>query len=551
MRAIGPLSVELAKGLDLFKGIVPILRTGAVRPTWPNRLVAMGVAAVRWGLTPAAALAVSGRRFPTRVALIDEAGPLTYGDLDADITALARSLAELGVGERSIVAVMCRNHRGFLQALGAAGRLGCDHVLFNTGLSQDQVSEVLAEQRIDVLIADGEFAAVIPPRSPGLLVVQAWQDSPEDFLDRDVSTIADLIANPPNVRLPIRPRAAHPIMLTSGTTGTPKGAKRSVPKDWTPAAALFSRIPLRAGTTNLISAPIFHSWGFGALLISIGLGGTAILQRKFEPAAALAAIARYRVDSVFVVPVMLQRILELPDDIVATDTRSVRIIIACGSAIPPPVVKGTLAAFGPVLYNLYGSTEVAWATIADPAELTAHPTTAGRAPIGTRVVIIDAAGRPLRAGQVGQVFVGNGMLFDGYIRREESKQIIDGLMATGDMGHLSADGLLFLDGRVDDMIVSGGENVYPRATEDVVARVAGVREVAVVGAPDEKFGQRLVAYVVREGDDVGSQLDAESLLTVIKPRLARFGVPRDIVFIDELPRNATGKVVPRLLTTDR
>lgn len=505
----------------------------------------MGVAALRWDVTPAAAVAVSARRFPHRIALIDDDGPITYRALDDESTALARALASRGVDATSRVAILCRNHRGFLHAVVATGRLGADHILMNTGLAGAQLTEVLREQRADVLIVDADFpetAAI-----PGLKVIQAWTPADATRLGTGIPTIAELVATRSNTRLPFRPRVGRSIILTSGTTGTPKGAKRSAPRNPLAAAALLSRIPLRAGSIDLICAPVFHSWGFGALMSAVAMGSTAVLQRQFDPAVALHATEKYRVDSLFVVPIMLGRILQLPnDELEAANTSTLRAIIACGSAIPAPVVVGSLKRFGPTLYNIYGSTEVSFASIATPKELAAHPTTSGRAPFGTTLAILGDDGRPVPSGAVGRVFVGNSMLFDGYTRAGESKQVIDGLMDTGDLGRLDSSGLLFLAGRADDMAVSGGENVYPQEVERLITELPGVREVAVIGVPDAEFGQRLVAFVVRT--DSESETPTEEFIKgAVKKSLARFSVPREVQFIDALPRNPTGKVVPRLL----
>jgi len=197
--------------------------------------------------------------------------------------------------------------------------------------------------------------------------------------------------------------------------------------------------------------------------------------------------------------------------------------------------------FGEVLYNLYGSTEVAWATIATPADLRAAPGTAGRPPMGTIVKLLDADGREVAGGESGRIFVANELMFEGYTGGG-GKEIVQGLMSTGDVGHFDAQGRLFVDGRDDEMIVSGGENVFPREVEDLLSNHAGIEEAAVVGVPDEQFGQRLKAFVVARN---GTKLSEAAVKDYVKANLARFQVPRDVVFLAELPRNATGKVLKR------
>ena len=248
-----------------------------------------------------------------------------------------------------------------------------------------------------------------------------------------------------------------------------------------------------------------------------------------------------------VVPVMLQRILDLPEDVLGRyETRGLKVIAVSGSALPGDLSTRVMDRFGDVLYNLYGSTEVAWATIATPADMRAAPGTAGRPPYGTVVRLYDDAGLPVtQVGATGRIFVGNEMAFDGYTGGG-GKQTIDGLMATGDVGHLDADGRLFIDGRDDEMIVSGGENVFPREVEDLLADHPSVVEVAVLGVPDEEWGERLRAFVVIDGERV----EEDALKEYVRENLARFKVPREIVFLDELPRNPTGKVLKRVLAEE-
>ena len=270
-----------------------------------------------------------------------------------------------------------------------------------------------------------------------------------------------------------------------------------------------------------------------------------MLRRRFDPEATLEAVERHRATALVVVPVMLQRILELPAETRRRyDTSSLRVVAASGSALPGELAVRFMDEFGDVLYNLYGSTEVAWATIATPAELRRSPGTAGTAPRGTTVVILDETGQALGPGESGRIFVANEVLFEGYTGGG-GKEMIDGLMSTGDVGHLDEAGRLFVEGRDDEMIVSGGENVFPSEVEHLLARHEAVSEAAVVGVVDSKFGQRLKAFVVREP---GTELTADEVRDYVKSNLARFKVPREVEFIERLPRNATGKVMKRELT---
>jgi fatty-acyl-CoA synthase len=356
-------------------------------------------------------------------------------------------------------------------------------------------------------------------------------------LEQTIAASADVDLTPPTEK-------GRVVILTSGTTGTPKGAARKQPDSLEPAAALFSKIPLKARQTTMIAAPMFHSWGFAHFTLALPLASTLVLRRKFDPEETLRAVAEHGASALAVVPVMLQRMLELPPETIARyDVSCLRVIAASGSALPGELAIRAMDAFGDVLYNLYGSTEVAWATIATPAELRAAPGTAGTPPLGTIVKLLDESGHEVSHGQTGRIFVANEMVFDGYTGGG-NKEIVSGLMSTGDVGRLDPQGRLFVEGRDDEMIVSGGENVFPREVEDLLADHPGIEETAVIGVPDEEFGQRLKAFVVtREG----ANLTAEEIQGYVKQNLARYKVPREVVFVAELPRNSTGKILKREL----
>jgi fatty-acyl-CoA synthase len=289
---------------------------------------------------------------------------------------------------------------------------------------------------------------------------------------------------------------------------------------------------------------MFHSWGFAHFTLGLALASTLVLRRKFDPEETLRAIAQHRASVLAVVPVMLQRIIELGEETIDRyDLRSLKVIALSGSALPGELATRAMDVFGDVLYNLYGSTEVAWATIATPEDLRAAPGTAGRPPLGTIVKLLDTEGREVRAGEAGRIFVANEMVFEGYTGGG-GKEVIGGLMSTGDVGRFDAAGRLFVEGRDDEMIVSGGENVFPREVEDLLAEHGAIREVAVIGVEDEQFGQRLKAFVVAAN---GAKLSGAAVQKYVRENLARYKVPRDVVFLPELPRNATGKILKREL----
>jgi fatty-acyl-CoA synthase len=483
----------------------------------------------------AGAARVAARRDQRAVGLVDELGPLTYHQLDLRSNALARAFAANGLGPGSVIALLARDHRGAVDTMVAAGKLGARILLMNTGFAKRQLVDVARREKISAVVYDSEFSSLADSLDGELPRFLAWVDGAAAGV-----SLEELISSADDRPLPDPPSPGGLVLLTSGTTGTPKGAPRTV-KSPLAAAQFLDRIPLRAGECTVMGAPLFHGTGLSQFLLSFALGSTVVLRRKFEPEAALRAIQDNRATALVLVPTMLRRILDLGDDIVSKyDTSSLRIIFCAGSALPPELGNRATAAFGDVVHNLYGSTEVAVATVATPEDWRRAPGTVGRPPVGCRVALYDERGQKITAPHVvGRVFVGSVLSFEGYTDGRH-KEIIDGLLSSGDLGHFDEDGLLFIDGRDDDMIVSGGENVFPGEVENLLLEHDAVVEAAVVGVPDDEYGQRLAAYVVtRPGDTV----DGEALKDFVKRNLARFKVPRDVHFVDELPRNATGKLL--------
>jgi len=519
-----------------------LTRAGLVRPHRPDRLLQTGLALHRWGPTPAAGYAASAARHPDETAIVDELGTLTFAEVQRRTNALAHALSDAGVVEGDGVAVMCRNHRGFIETTVALSKLGANALFLNTAFAAPQLADVVAREKPVGLVYDHEFAGLLEEAGRRRKRFVAWHhDEGDDPAD---PTLEELIAagDPADVVPPAE--KGKVVILTSGTTGTPKGASRSQPEALGPAVTLLGRIPLRAREPTMIAAPLFHSWGFAHFTLGLLLSSTYVLRRRFDPEATLALVAQHQATCLPVVPVMLQRMLELPEEVRRRyDVSSLKVVAVSGSALPGELAARFMDEFGEVVYNLYGSTEVAWATIASPADLRAAPGTAGSAPRGTRLEILDDDGRPLPPGRTGRIFVTNEMLFEGYTGGG-GKDVVDGMMSTGDVGRLDADGMLFVEGRDDEMIVSGGENVFPAEVEDLLARRRDVAEVAVIGVDDEEFGQRLKAFVVkRDAADVSE----DDIKRDVKSNLAGYKVPREVEFIDELPRNATGKVLKREL----
>jgi acyl-CoA synthetase (AMP-forming)/AMP-acid ligase II/uncharacterized membrane protein len=511
-----------------------LARSGLLFSPRPDRLARGGWQLARWKATLAGGCAIAAAADPDALAVVDERRRITFGELHRRTNALARALGDEGVGPGGSVAMLCRNHAGLVEALLAASKLGADVMLLNAGLAPLQLREVLRRERPAVVIQDEEFTEAAKVR--GLRCLLAWHDHAVG----SASTLEELIARADTRDLPPPRRHGRLVLQTSGTTGVPKGAARPESDMLATPLALLDRIPLRARRITLIAPPLFHSWGYLQFGLAVAVRATIVLQRSFDPEAVLTAVARDRVDTLVLVPTMLARILELPPAARRRhDTSSLRVVAVSGSALAADLATRFMDEFGEILYNLYGSTEVSWAAIATPADMRAAPGTVGRPPRGTRVAIYDQLGRPLPAGSPGRIFVGNQTVFEGYTDGR-GKQLIDGLVSTGDIGHIDDAGRLFVDGREDDMIVSGGENIFPSEVEEVLIGHPGVAEATVVGVEDERFGQRLKAYVIPAS---GATVTEKELKQLVRGKLARFKVPREIEFVTELPHNEAGKVV--------
>ncbi len=486
-----------------------------------------------------AAVSFAAAGFGDHPALIDENGPITFAELDRRSNALANALRERGFEAKQGLGVLCRNHRGLFEAILAGVKLGANTLLLNTDFAGPQLADVCKREDVHALIHDEEFTKVADAVELTIGKYVAWTDS-----EPGADSLHALIESGGTGR-PARPAAkGRIVLLTSGTTGTPKGAPRDLALSLALPGGYLSKIPLRSGRKVVLAAPAFHAWGLLSSMLALGLGNTLVIKRKIDPKFTLDAIEQHQADALITVPILLARLLDLGDDeIKSRQVDALRVIAVSGSALVADLASRTMDLFGDILYNLYGSTEVAYATIATPQDMRAAPGTVGKPPQGTTIKLFDQDGHEVPQGESGRIFVGSTMQFEGYTGGG-SKDTIAGLMSTGDMGHLDDNGRLFVDGRDDDMIVSGGENVFPAEVEELLATYDGVQEAAVIGVDDPDFGKRLRAYVVVSD---GAKLDEQTLKDHVKSNLARYKVPREIIFIDEMPRNPAGKIVKREL----
>ncbi|MFI5777597.1 acyl-CoA synthetase [Nocardia sp. NPDC051570] len=485
----------------------------------------------------------AARMWPQRIAVIDERGDMTYRELDEGSSALARGLKTMGIAPGSVIGILARDHRGLLLAMIAAGKLGSRLALMNTGFAKPQFAEVCQREKVRAVLHDSEFAGLLDALPPELPRVLTWVDEYAE-LPSGAVTLDELIGANSTDELPLPEKPGGFIILTSGTTGLPKGAPRSAVSPLS-TAQVIDRIPFPHQGTMMIVSPIFHTTGLATWLVGTGYGNTVVLTRRFDAENTLRLLAEHRAEMLVAVPTMLHRMVELDPAIRGRyDLSALKTIMLAGSALSPELTVRATEAFGHVLYNLYGSTECAVATVADPRDLALVPGTAGRAPITCEVVLFDDDGRRVQGhGVRGRIFVRSGAPFEGYTDGR-NKQIIDGYMSSGDVGHFDEHGLLFVDGRDDDMIVSGGENVFPQEVENLLLERPDVSDVAVVGVDDAEFGKRLRAFIVPEA---GVTPDGEEIKAYVKGNLARYKVPREVFFLDELPRNATGKLLRREL----
>ncbi|MGH3646257.1 MAG: acyl-CoA synthetase [Micromonosporaceae bacterium] len=488
----------------------------------------------------AGAVKIAARRDPDALGLVDDLGELTFTQLDKRSNSLARAWHADGMKPGDVIGLLCRDHRGLLDGMFAAAKVGARAVLLNTGFAGRQLADVAAREGIVAIAYDQEFAPVVAAVGGDVRRYLAWVD---DVADQP--TLEELIEKTSDRDVPGPKQAGGIVLLTSGTTGTPKGAPRQV-RSPLAAAEFLDRVPYRRNEATVIGAPLFHGTGLSQFVLTLAMASTTVMARRFNPEQTLARIEKYRCTGMVLVPTMLQRILDLGDEVLKRhDTSSLRILFTAGSALSPEVGNRATEAFGEVIYNLYGSTEVAVASVATPADWRAAPGTVGKPPVGCRVVLYDADDRPVTEPErPGRVYVSSGLKFGGYTGGG-SKDEIDGLMSSGDVGHFDAEGRLFIDGRADDMIVSGGENVYPGEVENLLVEHDKINDAAVIGVPDPEFGQRLKAFVVVEP---GHSIEPDEVKAYVKGQLARYKVPREVAYLDELPRNPTGKLLRNKLS---
>ncbi len=510
------------------EALVALLRSGTLTPTPPAAL-RTATMLYRHGASVATPFAVAAARHPQRTAVIDDTGSITYGELYARAATAAGALRrDLGSGS---VAILCRNHRGFAVGFAAAALFGTEVILVNTEQSGEQLESLLRRHAPDVLIHDAEYSEALERIGPGCRLIRA-----------------DALLSGPVDTEPLPP-SRHPVgltLLTSGTTGLAKGVPRSVSRRAVVDLACtgLARMGVTGRDTVWLGPPLFHGYGILAFLGAVTTGATVVCRPKFDAAAAIEDIRRHRATVLFAVPIMVQRILDLPDIDDAARELPLRRCVTGAAPITADTVRRFQRVFGPVLINGYGSTEAGIVTVATQDELARHPDTLGRPALGVAVRILDDDGAPLPPGARGRIAVRGALGYSGYTpdpsapAHPEAKRVYDGFIDTGDVGRLDSQGLLYLSGRSDDMIVSGGENVFPGEVENVLATHPLLTDAVVIGVPDDEYGQVLHAYVVAAGPVTEADLRAH-----VSAAVERYKTPKRFHFIDAVPRTPSGKVL--------
>ncbi len=539
MNPLDLLTGPLDRVTDTVGLVTTMRRAGIITVMRPDKYLRIAAAMARENMSVTSGFAASAVRCPNRPGLVDELGTLTWQQVDQQADALAAGLQALPGGEPKVLGIMARNHRGFVLSLIAANRIGADVLLLNTSFAAPALAEVVNREAVDAVIYDEEFTETVDRAlsdRPSAARIVAWTDTNI----HDV-TVAKLVEQHRGAEPRRAEEKSKVILLTSGTTGTPKGAKHSGGGPEV-LKSILDRTPWHTEERVVIVAPMFHAWGFSQLAFAASMACTIVTRRKFDPEATLELVDRHRAKGLCVVPVMFDRIMELPENVLNRyDGRTLRFAAASGSRMRPDVVIAFMDRFGDIIYNNYNATEAGMIATATPADLRAAPDTAGKPAEGTEIRIVDTEFRQVPTGEVGTIYVRNSTQFDGYTSGT-TKDFHEGFMSSGDVGYLDEAGRLFVVGRDDEMIVSGGENVYPIEVEKVLAGHPDVAEAAVIGVNDTQYGQRLAAFVVLSGAVTPDELKA-----YVRENLANYKVPREITVLDELPRNSTGKIDRRQL----
>lgn len=487
-------------------------------------------------LTQAHAIALGDK-----IAIHDRRGSLTWRELDTRSNQTGHALWQSGLRGSDKVGTLLRNGREALEVALGAQKYGIIACPLNTWAKPKELKATMAAADPGLIVYDTAHADQVKecaPEGVPLVFVGDSSKAIKGSIDYE-DLIGDQPTKPPSpfTRDPGSPKV---IIHTSGTTGTPKGASRNASTAGVGALAnLLQVVPYRRDDVVFCPAPLFHSFGLATFTFATALGSSMVLPEKFDPEESLRLIELHKATAASFVPVMIKRIVQLDDKVKKRyDLSSLRVVMASGSAMGPDLRKAAMETFGDVLYDLYGSTEAGWVAIARPEDIKSRPKSVGKAVPGIEIQIFDKEGDPIEGDETGEIFIKSELLFEGYTSGD-AKDERDGYMSIGDLGHLEDD-FLYIDGRADDMVVVGGENIYPIEIEEVIDGIKGVEDVTVMGIPDDEYGEVLAAFVV-------GSVSEDEIKKVCKNELASYKVPKRVEKLDELPRTSTGKVLKREL----
>lgn len=497
-------------------------------------------------------LSHSVRRFPDKPAIHFEDHTLTYRELDRRIHRLAASLARFGLGVDSKAAILGRNSHRVLELSMALARLGIWMVPINHRLRPADVDQRLQHAGVDALFIDSEFAdqvtdfkrETLERLGPRIVVMGERPSSVPQVTDYETLATASPATVP---EVDLSPEQPLYLGYTSGTTGRSKAA--IVSHRAILAGFLYKALDYGLQHTDvMLSAGYFwHSAPRDFALLQLYLGGTTVVMRDFDAAEALRLLREHQVSAGFFVPTMYKMMLEFEPD-GASPLASLRLLISGGAPMPVPLKKEVLSRFGPILHEFYGATETRVVASIGDRDLQARPRSVGRPGRDIRVRIVNENGASVPDGEIGQIYLQTPTLFGGYYRDPEKTNaaFVDNWFTLGDMGRQDPDGYLYLVDRRDDVILSGGENIYPSEIEEALLRHPAVSDAAVVGVPDERWGEAVKAFVCLRPERSGD-VDEKSLKGFCREHLADYLVPKSFEFRDSLPRNPTGKILRRIL----
>ncbi|WP_295644823.1 AMP-binding protein [uncultured Corynebacterium sp.] len=533
-------------------GLGTALNSGAVVKGGGLRMKKKLVESItRYGFTAARQAWYAAEVAPHRTAIIDDMGELTYAQVRQETEAFARALQRMGLGPDKNIAVMARNSRVILYPLIAKGFIGANICLLNPASSPIQLQKTIEELDVHAIIIDEEFTGHLPADfSRAKVIIGHAEDlhNPQ-APNPEWPTFQQVIEGAPSAsaeKLPGIPKRGTIIIMSSGTSGTPKAVVHREPLIPTPLADLVTWIPWRAEMMIQQTASMFHSWGWANINLIFAHRATVVLRRVFDPVQAMEDAEHYKVNGIITSPIFIKEQLKVAQKGNYSNP-DLEFIVSSGNAMHEDLIRGLHEQFGPVVCNFYGSTENSVVAIAKREELVERPDMAGRPVRGVRVKILDDEGNVLPANTPGRIFARGTLSMRRYANDRDKMNIEHGLLEIGDRGYLDDEGRLFVLGRADDMIIVGGENVYPRSVEEVLAPMPGVRDLFAMGVDDEETFKRMAVWVVREDNPEGDALTKETIQEWIRANLAEHSVPREVTFMDELPRNPTGKVMPRML----